>query len=95
MALTTTWKGQLKISLISFPVRLYAAVSGTSKLALNQLHKQCHSRIQLDSFCPEHGKLAKSEITNDLLPKILFGIQHHIFQDYLLCLTGCRYMAIL
>jgi len=63
MALTTTWKGQLKISLISFPVRLYAAVGSTKKLALNQLHKQCRRRIHLDTFCPKHGKLARSEIT--------------------------------
>jgi len=63
MALTTTWKGQLKISLVGFPVRLYAAVGSTKKLALNQLHKQCRSRIHLDTFCPEHGKLARSEIT--------------------------------
>jgi len=63
MALTTTWKGQLKISLVSFPVRLYAAVGSANKLALNQLHKQCRSRIHLDSCCPKHGKLARSEIT--------------------------------
>ena len=63
MALTTIWKGQLKISLVSFPVRLYAAVGSTNKLALNQLHKQCQRRIQLDTFCPKHGQLAKSEIT--------------------------------
>jgi DNA end-binding protein Ku len=63
MALTTTWKGQLKISLVSFPVRLYTAVGSANKLALNQLHKQCRSRIHLDSCCPKHGKLARSEIT--------------------------------
>ena len=63
MALTTTWKGQLKISLVSFPVRLYAAVGSAKNLALNQLHKQCRSRIQLDTFCPKHGKLARSEVT--------------------------------
>ena len=63
MALTTTWKGQLKISLVSFPVRLYTAVGSTKKLALNQLHKQCRSRIHLDTCCPKHGKLARSEIT--------------------------------
>jgi DNA end-binding protein Ku len=63
MALTTTWKGQLKISLVSFPVRLYTAVGSAKKLALNQLHKQCRSRIHLDTCCPKHGKLARSEIT--------------------------------
>jgi DNA end-binding protein Ku len=60
MALTTTWKGQLKISLVSFPVRLYTAVGSAKKLALNQLHKQCRNRIHLDTFCPKHGKLANS-----------------------------------
>ncbi|MFB0556103.1 MAG: Ku protein, partial [Phycisphaerae bacterium] len=52
-----------KISLVSFPVRLYTAVGSANKLALNQLHKQCRSRIHLDTCCPKHGKLARSEIT--------------------------------
>ena len=63
LALTTSWKGQLKISLVSFSVRLYTAVGSAKKLALNQLHKQCRSRIHLDTCCPKHGKLARSEIT--------------------------------
>ncbi|HUU16597.1 MAG TPA: Ku protein, partial [Sedimentisphaerales bacterium] len=53
----------LKISLVSFPVRLYTAVGSAKKLALNQLHKQCRSRIHMDTCCPKHGKLARSEIT--------------------------------
>ena len=40
MALNTIWKGQLKISLVSFPVRLYAAVGSTNKLAGTQRKPQ-------------------------------------------------------
>ncbi len=36
MPLRATWKGLLKVSLITIPVRLYNAVSSTAKVSLNQ-----------------------------------------------------------
>jgi len=50
MALTTTWKGQLKISLVSFPVRLYTAVGSAKKLALNQLLQKLQQRDHLQDL---------------------------------------------
>lgn len=57
-----SWKGQLKLSLVSFPVRLYNAISSTSRVSLNQLHKDCHMRLKQQMRCPEHGEVDRSEI---------------------------------
>jgi len=62
VAARATWTGQLKLSLVSIPVRLYNAVRSTTKTPLNQLHKGCHHRVRQQLICPEHGKLERDQI---------------------------------
>jgi DNA end-binding protein Ku len=62
MAPRATWKGHLKLSLVSFGVRLYNATSTGSRVGLNQLHKGCNQRLRQKLHCPEHGEVDKSEI---------------------------------
>jgi DNA end-binding protein Ku len=62
MALRATWSGYLKLSLVTIPVRMYNAISSTSRVALNQLHKNCNHRVRQQLICPEHGKLEREDI---------------------------------
>lgn len=62
MAPRAYWTGNLKISLVTFGVRLYNAVSEAEKVRLNQLHKECHARIRMPTTCPIHGQVDRSEI---------------------------------
>jgi DNA end-binding protein Ku len=62
MAPRAYWTGNLKISLVSFGVRLYNAVSEAEKVRLNQLHKGCNARIKMPTTCPIHGQVERSEI---------------------------------
>lgn len=62
MAPRAYWTGNLKISLVSFGVRLYSAVSESEKIRLNQLHKGCNSRIKMPTTCPIHGQIDRTEI---------------------------------
>jgi len=57
-----TWKGFIKLSLVSVPVKGYTATSSAETLSLNQLHDKCHSRIQYKKTCPIHGEIANEEI---------------------------------
>jgi DNA end-binding protein Ku len=59
-----SWKGYLKISLVSFPVSAYTAVSEGEKIHFNQLHADCDSRIQYKKFCPIHGEVQLHEIVS-------------------------------
>lgn len=45
MAPRAYWKGHIRLSLVSFPVRLYAAMTDTEKVSLHQYHKKTGERI--------------------------------------------------
>jgi DNA end-binding protein Ku len=64
MARYSSWKGYLKISLVSVPVKAYTAANNTAKISLNQLHAGCNSRINYKKTCPAHGEVPSSEIVS-------------------------------
>lgn len=62
MAPRAYWTGSIKVSLVSFGVRLYNAVSEAERVRLNQVHKGCNARIKMPTTCPVHGQVDRSEI---------------------------------
>jgi DNA end-binding protein Ku len=64
MAARSTWKGYLKISLVSVPVKAYTVASSSATISLNQLHAGCNSRINYKKTCPIHGEVPTSEIVS-------------------------------
>ena len=52
MAARPTWKGYLKISLVTIPVRVFPATDAAATISFNQLHRDCRSRIQQKRWCP-------------------------------------------
>jgi DNA end-binding protein Ku len=61
----SSWKGFLRLSLVSIPVKAYtAAVSGNCQIRLNQLHHDCHRRIQCQKVCPVHGKISNDQVVS-------------------------------
>lgn len=60
----TSWKGFLKLSLISVPVKAFTANDTSGEVHLNQLHKDCNSRVKYQKVCPEHGELKSESIVS-------------------------------
>lgn len=59
----SSWKGFLRLSLVTVPVQaINAAASGDGELHFNQLHSTCHSRIRYQKVCPIHGEVSNDEI---------------------------------
>ncbi len=57
------WKGYLKLSLVSIPVKAFTVADSTSGyIQLNQLHAECNSRIQYKKTCPVHGEVPNDQI---------------------------------
>lgn len=56
------WTGQMRISLVSFGVRMYAATESATKVSMNQLHKDCHQRVRNQLVCPTHGPIDRSDL---------------------------------
>src|SRR5258705_541845 len=65
MALRTSWKGFLKLSLVSVPVKAYTATTSSgTEIRLNQLHADCNSRINYKKTCPLHGEVSGDQIVS-------------------------------
>ncbi len=47
-----TWKGVLKISLVTIPIKVFPATEESDHLSFNQLHAECSTRIQQKKWCP-------------------------------------------
>ncbi len=62
MAPRASWKGYLKLSLVSCPVRLYTATSSSERVAFNLLHKDTHNRVQMKPFDPELGQVERADL---------------------------------
>lgn len=62
MAPRASWKGYIKLSLVSCPVRLYPAISGSERISFNLLHKDTHNRINMKPVDPELGLVERSDL---------------------------------
>ena len=64
MAPRSSWKGFLRLSLVSVPVKAFTANNTGEEIRLNQLHKECNARVKYQKICPEHGVLQQSDIVS-------------------------------
>jgi len=64
MAPRSSWKGYLRLSLVSVPVKAFTANNTAEELRLNQLHKECNARVKYKKICPEHGELKGDQIVS-------------------------------
>ncbi|HEY9012879.1 MAG TPA: Ku protein [Devosia sp.] len=62
MAPRATWKGHLRLSLVSCPVKLFPATSAAERITFNQLHKDTHNRINMKPVDPELGLVERSDL---------------------------------
>ena len=60
-----TWKGYLKVSLVTIPVKVFPATESAATLSFNQLHAECKTRIQQKRWCPH----CEREVPNTELVK--------------------------
>lgn len=64
MTLRSSWKGFIRLSLISVPVKAYPASASAATIRLNQLHEECHSPIKHKKVCPIHGEVTSDAIVS-------------------------------
>ena len=64
MAIRSTWKGSIKLSLIAIPIRVFPATV-SSDVSFRQLHRKCRTPIQLKKWCPT----CEEEVSSDDLVK--------------------------
>ncbi len=63
MAGRAYWKGYLRLSLVSCPVRLYSATSASAgRISFNMLHKDTLNRVQQRYHDPELGEVDRADL---------------------------------
>ena len=55
------WKGHIRFSLVTIPVRIYNAVDTEQSIRFNQLHKEDNGAIGYDKKCKKCGKSVTTE----------------------------------
>ena len=65
MAARSIWKGHLRLSLVTIPIRVYPATNAAATVRFHQLHRKCQTRIQYKKWCPHCDK----EVPNDQIVK--------------------------
>ena len=60
----SSFRGFLRLSLVSVPVRGFTSTRTGGEVRLNQLHRDCHNRVRYKKVCPEHGELASDDIVS-------------------------------
>jgi DNA end-binding protein Ku len=78
MAARSTWKGYLKISLVTIPVKVFPATDAAATLSFNQLHGECQTRIQQKRWCP---KCEKEVANSDLVKGFEFEKGRYVVVD--------------
>jgi len=57
------WKGHIRFSLVTIPIRIYSAIDTKETISFNQLHNQDNGRVGYDKRCKKCGKvLTNNEI---------------------------------
>jgi DNA end-binding protein Ku len=55
------WKGHIRFSLVTIPVRIYNAVDTDQKISFNQLHKDDNGPVGYDKRCKKCNKVLNAE----------------------------------
>ncbi len=72
-AVRSIWKGHIRFSLVTIPVRIYNAVDTGESISFNQIHKECNGRIGYEKVCKKCGE----NVANDDIVK---GFQYETDQ---------------
>lgn len=59
--LRSIWKGHIRFSLVTIPIRIYNAVDTGQSVSFNQIHRECNGRIGYDKRCKKCEKRVTQE----------------------------------
>ena len=77
------WKGHIRFSLVTIPIRVYSAIDSAQSISFNQLHQECHGRIGYDKKCKKCGESVGN-------PDIIKGYQYEPDQYVVMGAGGLR-----
>ncbi len=55
------WKGYVRFSLVTIPVRIYSAIEPTESIKFNQVHRSCNGPVGYDKRCKKCNQILSSQ----------------------------------
>ncbi len=55
------WKGHIRFSLVTIPVRIYNAIETSESIRFNQLHRDCNGRVGYEKKCKKCEKVLSTD----------------------------------
>lgn len=55
------WKGHIRFSMVTIPVRIYGAIESSKTISFNQLHKEDYGRIRYEKRCRKCDEVMSSD----------------------------------
>lgn len=55
------WKGHIRFSLVTIPIRVYNAVDTEQKIGFNQIHRECNGPVGYDKRCKKCSKVVTKD----------------------------------
>lgn len=55
------WKGHIRFSLVTIPIRVYNAIDAAQTIRFNQLHKECNGRVGYDKRCKKCNEILSAD----------------------------------
>src|SRR3546814_11793866 len=62
MAPRAYWSGNVRISLVTLPVRVYTATESANQLTLHKIHRPTGERVRYPDVLPDHGPVDNEDI---------------------------------
>ena len=59
--LRAIWKGHIRFSLVTIPIRIYSALESSASISFKQLHKEDNGAIGYDKKCKQCGEAVKTQ----------------------------------
>jgi DNA end-binding protein Ku len=59
------WKGHIRFSLVTIPIRIYSAIEPSEGIKFNQVHRSCNGPVRYDKRC----KKCNQQLTNQDIVK--------------------------
>lgn len=51
------WKGHIRFSLVTIPIRIYSAIEASESIKFNQIHRSCNGPVGYDKRCKKCNQL--------------------------------------
>jgi DNA end-binding protein Ku len=55
------WKGHIRFSLVTIPIRIYSAIEPTESIKFNQVHRSCNGPVGYDKRCKKCNQILTNQ----------------------------------